>query len=120
VSRLDYQELVNGIIYLVCDEAGNFMYMGSTALPLHRLENNHRTFRKFGDGETKFRKALESKGKNWEFSAAYEVRCTRERLEYLEGVFLRKANTKYNVDLFPYESSISYGRILNPKFKQCM
>lgn len=107
---MDYTSESHHILYLVSDE-NEIVYIGSSGLPITRLEYNHRNFRSKGYSETQFRKALEESGGEWTFEMLHTSICTRERIEYLEGIAIREAMPKYNSDLFPLESSAQYGRI---------
>ena len=114
MTRIYDDFIFNGIVYLVVDDKLNFMYIGSTTLPIKELEFNHRNFRMKRYTKTRFRAALESKGSSWDFSAISEMRCTKETLEYYEGLAIRAAEPQYNVDDYPYEQSIERKRIPHP------
>jgi hypothetical protein len=108
---MNYNTIKNYILYQVIDESNGFAYIGSSGLHIVSLEYNHRNFRLKDYKETRFRKALETIGKDWKFSILYEGRCSREEIEYLEGIAIRAAKPIYNDDYFPLESSKKYGRI---------
>lgn len=107
---MDYDTPANHILYQVHDEEDNYMYIGSSGLQISILEYNHRNWQHKGYDSTDFREALIAKGDNWTFSILYKGFCTKRKLEELEGIAIREANTKYNRDLYPLESSIKYGR----------
>jgi len=108
---MNYTSTQNHILYQALSENDEIVYIGSSGLPISRLEFNHRNFRSKGYSETRFRKALEEKGNEWKFETLHESNCSRERIEYLEGIAIREAMPKYNNDLFPLESSKQYGRL---------
>ena len=101
----------NGI-YKCKDKDNNIMYIGSSGVSLERLEKNHRNYYKYPDGyESKFRKNLREKGKDWTFEWVLEpIESTKKLIETIERAFISFANPLYNIDKDPVKSSIKYGR----------
>lgn len=103
---------VNRAVYACRDESGQIVYVGSTELPLKRLEYNHRNaHRNRGWTMSDFRIALYHYGRNWTFEWLVEpFKCCAWDIEKLEGELIREHSTKYNVDKDPVRSSIRNGR----------
>ncbi len=98
-------------IYQVRNAAGEVMYIGSTSLPLHRLESNHRNWKARKYSGTKFRKALDKYGEEWYFVWAIEPsNVSKQFIEIQEQALIQFVKPMYNIDMTPYESSIRYGR----------
>ena len=97
-------------------------YVGSSAMALDKLEDNHRNASKkkdFKTGEpyklTRFRKALvEEHVDEGEFFglAKPELRTEKEVLE-LEEEFQRKYRPRYNQDYTPLLTKLRYGKVLD-------
>tara|TARA_B100000212_G_scaffold26807_1_gene17776 strand:+ start:2816 stop:3127 length:312 start_codon:yes stop_codon:yes gene_type:complete len=90
-------------IYECRNNKNKTIYIGSSSLSIDKLENNHRNYFEYPDGkETKFRKKLRKKGKDWTFRWILEpIRCTEEGILTIEGAFIKYVRPKYNVDLDP-------------------
>lgn len=92
-------------------DSGELAYIGSTELPLNRLEYNHRNAHSKGYSMTDFRVALETNQKNFVFSWLEEPRAiTREHCEIIEGALIRALDPMYNRSRYPYERSVHEGR----------
>ena len=103
ISRRIYGVFFNNIL----------IYLGSTHLPMNKLEYNHRNWKEKNYSETKFRKNLTDNEKysNVEFrEIAHYENCTLRQIETLEGKLIRAFKPEFNVDMDPVASSIAYGR----------
>ena len=90
------------------------MYIGSSAKTLKQLEYNHRNYRRFGESGygSRFRQNLESIGSKWTFVWLQEPRnISRIQCEIEEGALIRYLKPLFNVDPYPYESSVRNGRM---------
>ena len=90
-------------IYQCLSNKNKTKYIGSSSLSIDKLEDNHRNYFKYPDGkETKFRKNLKEKGKDWTFKWILEpIKCSEEGILIIEGSYIRFAKPKYNVELYP-------------------
>lgn len=100
-------------VYGCYDDTDSLVYVGSSRVSIEHLSYNHRNFYKFPDGKTsKFREALVSKGKKWKFKWLETPRkISKIQCEIEEGALIRAAEPLYNVDMFPYETSVTRGRL---------
>ena len=89
------------------------IYIGSTSLPLKKLEYNHRHWKELQYSETKFRKNLtdNEEYKDVEFrELCFSKSCTSRQIETLEGQLIRAFKPELNVDMDPVASSVKNGR----------
>lgn len=101
------------LVYGFFNSDDQILYIGSSFLPLEKLEYNHRNALKLWPNEehTRFRKALSKLDQNsGEFRRLIEMKCTRPVIEALEGQLIRAFNTPLNDDKDPVRSSKLYGR----------
>jgi|TARA_R110000787_G_scaffold269225_1_gene375986 hypothetical protein len=98
-------------VYGCKNESKIVVYIGSSRIPLGRLERNHRNYHLYSDGyESKFRKNLREKGKEWTFEWILKpMKCTQKGIETVEKAFINFSNPLYNVDKDPVKSSIMRG-----------
>jgi len=99
-------------IYEVKNENNELMYIGSSGIPIDRIEFNHRNYQRYSNGKkTLFRETLGNMGENWMFEWRVEPHnCSTKEIETLEGIEIRKTKPKYNKDMDPVASSIRFGR----------
>jgi hypothetical protein len=101
------------LVYGFFDSDDQILYIGSSFLPLEKLEYNHRNALKLWPNEehTRFRKALNEIYHNCgKFKRLVELKCSRPVIESFEGQLIRAFNTSYNDDRDPVTSSKYYGR----------
>ena len=101
-------------IYGCVDEQGDLMYIGSSSKDLSDIEYNHRNYQRFGSTAygSKFRINLSQHGANWKFIWIQAPRqISRVQCEIEEGAYIRCLNPKFNLDKYPYESSVRNGRM---------
>lgn len=100
-------------VYGCYDDTDSLVYVGSSGITIDKLEWNHRHFREFSDGKTsKFRAALFSYGQKWKFKWLEPPRkISKIQCEIEEGALIRAAEPLYNVDMFPYETSVKKDRL---------
>lgn len=94
-----------------CFDGDELVYVGSTALGIWKLEYNHRNWFRLGYSKSKFRQALVTEGKNWQFKWLLEpYKCNQRDIETEEGCLIKQHRPRCNKDLDPVRSSIRYGR----------
>ena len=99
-------------VYGVLNEMKLLMYIGSSTLPLHILEYNHRNCKQKNYIGTNFRNKLSQVGKDWKFFWIIKpYDCDLREIETREGELIRKYIPLLNIDKTPIKSSIKYGRI---------
>lgn len=109
---VQWDEKVTRLVYGVRDRNGVIIYIGSTSLPIHLLEANHRNYKQKGYSETNFRKNLAENPEyeNATFCTLIELKVNQKQIEFLEGQLIRALNPVLNWDKDPVASSIKYGR----------
>ena len=98
-------------IYCCKNESNIVVYIGSSRVSLKKLESNHRNYYLYSNGyESKFRKNLREKGREWTFEWILEpMKCTQKGIETIERSYIKFSNPLYNVDKDPVRSSIMRG-----------
>ena len=89
------------------------LYIGSSYLPIEKVEYNHRNaFTLWPDEEhTRFRTMLKDLGPDrGTFKRLLELECTRPVIEAFEGQLIRSMNPYFNDDKDPVASSKKHGR----------
>ncbi len=99
-------------IYYWKDLEGQIVYIGSTGLPLERVEYNHRNARQLWPNESlsRFRRQLED---NPLWTIDWLVKrfpCETRKIELAEQVAIQRFRPLCNKDLTPYQTSIWRGR----------
>lgn len=101
------------LVYGFFNSEDQVLYIGSSFLPLEKLEYNHRNALELWPNEehTRFRKALNELAHDCgTFRRLVEMKCTRPVIEALEGQLIRAFNPIYNDYKDPVASSKYYGR----------
>lgn len=94
-----------------CWKIDMLMYVGSSVLPLHELEYNHRHWKEKNLKSTDFRSTLSVIGQDWKFGWIQEpFHRNRRDAEIEEGKVIRSLQPVFNTDTDPYETSVSYRR----------
>lgn len=101
------------IVYGFFNNNDELVYIGSSYLPVDRVEYNHRNAFNLWPNEehTRFRKGLKE---HWTdkgtFKRLIELECTRPVIESFEGQLIRALNPFFNDDKDPVGSSKRHGR----------
>jgi hypothetical protein len=111
MAQIYSNELKPHIIYLAYDEVTDDTYIGSSGLPIERLEYNHRNWMSKGYDATNFRQYLSLHNDNVKFVVAEEIVCTRAVAELIEQEWITLHSPSLNIDKKPFNHSCLKGRI---------
>jgi len=100
------------IVYGYFNILDKVVYIGSSYLPIDKVEYNHRNAHTLWPDEehTRFRNELRESAHEGTFKRLIELECTRPVIEAFEGQLIRALNPFYNDDMDPVASSKKYGR----------
>jgi hypothetical protein len=101
------------LVYGFFDRNDTLVYIGSSYLPIEKVEYNHRNaFIRWPDEDhTRFRIMLRDQNHDYGmFKRLLELECTRPVIEAFEGQLIRALTPFYNDDMDPVASSNKYGR----------
>ena len=100
------------IVYGYFNILDKVVYVGSSFLPIEKVEYNHRNAHTLWPNEehTRFRNTLRESEHQGMFKRLLELECTRPVIESFEGQLIRALDPFYNDDKDPVASSKFYGR----------